>query len=105
MVTLDAPSVAVIVTSWLCAGPSFVANDQSHVPSAFFTTEPTDAVRFGFVPPQRPVLVAVWPSFRTISAPERAVVVRMPNVKPCHASGVGTVQENVGKVPMNRMVP
>ena len=44
---LDAPllSLAVMVTVWLCAGPSVVPYDQLHVPSERFTTEPTDALR------------------------------------------------------------
>lgn len=29
----------------------------------------------------------------------------MPNVKPCHTSGFGTVHENVEKVPRNWIVP
>lgn len=34
-----------------------------------------------------------------------ASVVRMPNVKPCQFSGVGTVHEKVENVPMNWIVP
>jgi hypothetical protein len=56
------PSSAVIVTGWFCDGPSFVANDQSHVPSAFFVTVPTEAdsvtVSSAFASAQVPVLVA-----------------------------------------------
>ena len=34
-----------------------------------------------------------------------ASVVRMPKVKPCKFSGVGTVHKNILNVPMNWMVP
>jgi hypothetical protein len=34
-----------------------------------------------------------------------ASVVRIPKVKPCHVSGVGTTQVKVENVPMNWIVP
>src|SRR4051812_46755306 len=54
LVTVVAPSlsVAVIVTSCDSAGPPWVANDHDQLPSAFFVTDPTEAVR----------LTASWPT-------------------------------------------
>ena len=65
-------SVAVRVTVWLLSGPSVVVNDQDHVPFAFFTTVPADAVKATVSAPtsdQVPLLAATWPSFTVTEAP------------------------------------
>ena len=68
-------SVAVIVTSWFCAGPSAVPKDQLHVPEALvppLVTVPTDAASDTVSPlsasDQVPVFEAVLPSL-TLTVP------------------------------------
>ncbi len=43
--TPPSPSSAVIVTLWLCTGPSVTSKLHVHVPSSFLVTVPTDAER------------------------------------------------------------
>ena len=69
-----------MVTVWLCAVPSVVANDQLHVPDAFvpaFVTVPTEALSVTVSPAlasdQVPVLEAVWPSLTVIVASLRLI--------------------------------
>src|SRR2546423_7518207 len=78
-------SVPVMVTVRLSSGPSDVGDDHAQVPSAFLTTVPDDAVRVtGWMPlpPQAPVLAAVWPSetvtsawFTVTARPDVAIVI------------------------------
>src|SRR5688500_6875575 len=75
------PSFAVMVTVWLCAGPSVVAYDHDHIPDAFvpdFVTVPTDAesvtVSPAFASDHVPLLLAVWPSLAETLALPAAMV-------------------------------
>ena len=103
-------SVAVTVTVWDSVGPSVVSYDQSQVPSPFWVIVPSEVDRTtkssagssGSL--HVPVLVAVSPSSAT-AAVSSTTVVRIAKVKPCQASGVGTVHANVSTAPRNLMVP
>ena len=73
VVLLTAPSlsVAVMVTVWLCSGPSLVSHDQFQVPFALSVTVPIEAVSMTLSVPGSlavPLLVAVWPSFTATAA-------------------------------------
>src|SRR5690349_21860565 len=64
-------SLPVMVTVWLCVGPSLVRKLHDQVPLPLLTTVPTEAVSVTVSPLASvtvPVLVAVWPSFTVTDA-------------------------------------